>query len=181
MKAIGIALAIVLSVAMIVGIVTSMSVVGTLDGEVSVRKAQEAQVLSNEAAFDKMWKIISQKAQIAKTSRETQIQLVEALVSGRGASFINAVKEQNPDSAFNMEQFTALGNSIEAQREWFFREQQKLIDLTKRQQEMFESTWSGFILGFTAREALPDPTIVSSTKSKQVMETGEDNDVSLEL
>jgi hypothetical protein len=44
MKAIGIALAIVLSVAMIVGIVTSMSVVGTLDGEVSVRKAGECLV-----------------------------------------------------------------------------------------------------------------------------------------
>lgn len=181
MKAVVIAVAIVIGGLGVMGVVAASSIVNVLDGEVKLRNQAEAQLLVNEAAFDKMWKIIAQRAQIAKSSRETQIQLVEALTAGRGASFINAVKEQNPDSAFNMEQFTSLGNSIEAQREGFFREQQKLIDYVKLEQRMFQDTFSGFVLGFTSREPMDDPLVVSSTHSKEVMTTGEDNNTELEL
>jgi len=181
MKAALIAIALVVGGVAIMGTVTAVSVVGVLDGEVNLRKKAEAQLLVNEAAFDKMWKIIAQRTQIAKSTRETQIQLVEALVSGRGASFINALKEDNPQSAFDMEQFTALGNSIEAQREGFFREQQKLIDYVKLEQAMFENTWSGLVLGFTNREALDDPLVISSTHAKEVMESGQDDQTALEL
>jgi len=152
-----------------------------LDSEATIKKQISAQVLVNEANFDKMWKVIEQRTNVTKASRDTQIKLVETLVQGRGGSFIKLIQESNPSAAFDQSQFTDLANSIEAQREGFLREQQKLIDLSRRQQTMFQTVWSGYVLSMGGRSAVDDPTIVSSAKTKEIMKSGREDVVDLDL
>lgn len=181
MKSVLVATALVAVMVVVSAIIITVSYVSIVDNEASVRNQAVAQVQVVEAELDKMWKVIQQRTQVTKASRDTQLQLVEALIQGRSASFIKIIHEQNPDSAFSQEQFTALGNTIEAQRESFLGEQKKMIDYYRKHNTMFEKTVSGFVLSVADRTPIGEPLVISSQVTKQIMQSGEDNEVELTL
>lgn len=154
-------------------------VIGTLNKEAQSRNKVIAQTKVVEAHFDKMWKIIAQTTQVTKMRKDQQKELVEALVSGRQSSFIKIITESNPEAAFSGEMFVKLSNSIEGQREGFFREQQEMIDIGRENHLMFDTVPDGLILSFLGREKVELPPVISSTKSKEVIESGLDDDISL--
>jgi hypothetical protein len=162
-------------------IVASMTCMSILDREATVKNMAISQVQVVEAEFDKMWKVIEQKTQVTKASKEQQKALVDSLVQGRSGSFIKLIHESNPESAFSQEQFTSLSNSIEAQRESFLAEQVKMIDFYRQHDTMFDTVTSGFVLNFANRDKLDPIVVISSDKTKMVMSSGEDNDVNLSL
>lgn len=156
-------------------------VLGTLNTEAQSRNRVVAQVSVREAHFDKMWKVISQGTQITKASADLQRDLVKTLVEGRSASFIKLVNEQNPSVAFSLDQFTSLRNSVEGQREGFFREQEELIDMGRENHLLFDSQPSGLVLSTFGRERVKLPPVISSSLTKEVVESGKDDNVKLEF
>lgn len=156
-------------------------VITTLNTEASLRQQVIAQQKKNEANYDKMWKIIAQTTQITKASSDLQKELIETLVKGRGDSFIKLVHEANPESGFDRSQFSSLSNTIEAQREGFFREQSKLIDFDREHRTRFEYAFSGTVLSMFGRTKLEEPKIIASDKTSEVFSSAKDNSVELEL
>jgi len=157
------------------------SVISTLNSEAGLRQQVLAQYKVNEANFDKMWKIIAQSTQITKASSDLQKELVESLIKGRGDSFIKIVHESNPESGFSREQFTSLNNIVEAQREGFFREQSKLIDIDREHRTKFQYAWSGFVLNFAGRAPLDEVKPITSEQTEEVFTSGKDNEIELGL
>jgi hypothetical protein len=178
MKEVIIASIIGLGVALLLGV---LLVFGTLNSEASSRNQTLAQVSVVELRFDTMWKIIQQRTQVTKASADFQKELVKSLVEGRAASFIKIVNESNPPSAFTTEQFTSLGNALEGQRETFFREQKKMVDLGRENHLLFDSVPSGIILSVFGRQKVVLPELITSTATKEAVKSGKEDNVKLEL
>jgi hypothetical protein len=181
MRYIGIGCVVVIVVCLLIGGCSGISVISTMNKDATLKNRVSAQVEVRNAHFDKMFKVIANRTQIAKASSEVQVQLVDALVKGRSATFIKIVQEQNPDKAFDRAQFTELANSVEAQREDFFREQKQLIDLVREHHILHDSFPGGLVLGFLGRSKVDKPLIITSERAEEAAATGKDNEVDLDL
>ena len=136
--------------------------------EISIRSHITAQKQVVEAYYDKLWKVISQKAQVAEKYKDAFKETYQALIEGRygnekGGSLMRFISESNP--AFDVSLYKDLQQSIEAERAGFFMEQKRLIDLSNIRKSF---PYSVFIGG---RADIPI-TIVSSSATKKVIETG---------
>jgi len=145
--------------------------------EVAVRNQTEAQQETCKAFFDKVWKIIKQQAQVAEKHKDAFKEIYGDVMKGRygnarGGALLSFVKEHNPQ--FDSTLFTKLATSIEAQREGFFREQKKLIDLKRRHDNLREQIPSGWFVGGRAEIEI---VVITSGKTEKTYETGEENDV----
>ena len=156
-------------------------VVGSLNQEVTLRNSVKAQSDVQQAAYDKLWRKIAQETQITKASTATQEKLIESLVSGRQASFIKFVQEQNPTTIFNQEQFNRLSNTVASERDGLFREQKVLVSKVQIYNNLMESTIAGTVLAMAGRHKMEEPKLITSEKAAQASATGRDEDVKLEL
>jgi hypothetical protein len=155
--------------------------VGTNAGnrEVKLRSQITAQKQICEAYYDKLWKVIAQKVQVAEQYKTAFKEIYPSLIEGRYgnektgtlAKFIN---ESNPN--FDISLYKDLMNSIEAERAGFFMEQKKLIDLNNEHRIVRKTFPSNIFVG-----GRPDIeiVIVSSDATKKAMETGKENDIDL--
>ncbi len=145
--------------------------------EVRIRSKITAQKQVCEAFYDKLWKVISQKAQVAEKYKDAFKETYTALIEGRygdekGGSLMRFITESNPN--FDVSLYKDLQQSIEAERAGFFAEQKVLIDLSN-EHRILKRTWpSSMFVG--GRPDIPI-TVVSSDATKKVMETGEENNV----
>lgn len=149
------------------------------NAEVSLRNQFNAQQKNNESSFDKTWKTIQQQAGVAseerETFKETYTDIMDATegVAGRGmlASFFQQAKiDISPDL------FRKLMTTIEAQRESFHRDQQKLLEIKKDHDNVLSRFPSSMFVG--GRDPL-EANIVTSSKTSEAFDSGEDNDVDL--
>lgn len=159
---------------MIVGLYVSAN-----NTEVSLRNRFKNQQKSNESSFDKTWKTIQQEAGIAETERETfksafvEIMQAQKGVAGNGAlaSFFSQAKV-----SITPKLFLKLMTTVEAQRESFHRDQQKLLEIVRLHDDVRTKLPSSFFVG--GREAL-EAKIITSAKTDAVFSSGQDNDVEL--
>lgn len=130
--------------------------------------------------YDAMWKIIQQQASVTSEYEESfkniYIELINGRYSngdGRGA-LMSWIQEDNP--TFSPELFTKLMNTIESQRIDFATRQKELIAIGEdynKERVTFPGSW------FIGDRPRMDVTIVTSTKTEKVYETGIDDDVDL--
>lgn len=146
--------------------------------EVSLRKQAEAQRDKVEGVHDAMWKIISQKAQVSQEYREGFDSIYTHIISGRysqgDGTLMKWIKEANPN--FDSSLYKDVMDAIEVQRTQFKHAQERMIDI-KRQHSTLCSTYPG--RWFITNQSEIEYTVVSSSQSKQVMETGVDDNVKL--
>ena len=146
--------------------------------EVSLRNAAEAQRGNIENIFDKTWKVIQQKAQVTDEYKNAFKEIYPALMEGRyskgDGSLMKWVQESNPD--FDASLYKDLMNSIEVERTAFSHQQKYMLDIIREHNVLLQSIPSKWFVSNT----LPiQYTVISSSKSKAVMVSGEDNDVDL--
>jgi hypothetical protein len=116
------------------GLITALTYVSSSNSEISLKNHIEAQQKVCEAFYDKLWKIISQKAQVADQYKNAFKEIYPALIEGRygnekGGTLMKWIQESNP--TFDVSLYKDLMSSIEAERTGFFMEQKKLIDLDR--------------------------------------------------
>ena len=169
--------------------------VGVSNDEKQIVNRMDAQKEVVDLYFDKMWKILKQKAGVAEASKEAFKDIYVGIMEGRysgdtgpvegetsgmlglptgGASLMKWVQEQNPD--FDQSVFTDLQNSIETERNGFFVEQKKLTDMNRQHQDMKDLFPKSIIC---KKRADYDYIPITSTKTKEVSETGNEDDVEL--
>lgn len=164
--------------------VVSVVVIGFLmyasysNAEVRLRNQIAAQQRKNEAVFDNTWKIIQQQAGVADhhkdAFREIYAGLMDARYSQSGGEAMRWIQEANPQ--FDSSLFSKLMTSIEAQRTIFTREQSVLLDLKREHDNLLQTIPSSIFVG--GRQAI-DVVIVTSARTSQSFESGQDNDVDL--
>ena len=146
--------------------------------EVALRKQAEAQRDKVEGVHDAMWKIISQKAQVSQEYREGFDSIYTHIISGRysqgDGTLMKWIKEANPN--FDSSLYKDVMDAIEVQRTQFKHAQERMIDI-KRQHSTLCNTYPG--RWFITNQSEIEYTVVSSSQSKQVMETGVDDNVKL--
>ena len=169
-----------LALIIVLGIGTVVSCYfGYNNKEIALRTQAEAQRGKVEGVHDKMWKVLQQKAQVSNEYKDAFAEIYPAIMEGRysgngDGSLMKWVTEQNPN--FDTSLYKDLMQSIEVLRTEFQKNQERMLDLI-REHTTLCTTYPG--CWFVKNTTTIEYTIVSSSKSKMVMETGLDDDVKL--
>jgi Tfp pilus assembly protein PilO len=173
---------IVLSVVVFIILVTGgwfgMSYVSFNNQEIELRNLAKAQQENNKTVYDKVWKVIKQKAGVTDKYANDFKEAYGGLMTARYGDGKNPmwswVKEHNPNLDVSM--YKDLSRSIEALRNEFQQVQKRLIDIKREHDNLRQKIPSSWFVG--GREELV-LDIVTSKQTKQVFKTGEENDVDL--
>jgi hypothetical protein len=162
----------------ILGIGIAIWAIGVSNNEKQLVNKMDAQKEVIGLFYDKMWKILQQKAGVAAAAKdafkEIYIPLIEGRYSKGDGSLMKWITEQNP--TFDMSLYKDVQNSIESERNGFFVEQKKLTDMNKQHEDMRDLFPKSIICG--GRPAY-DYKPITSAQTKEVQATGEENDVKL--
>ena len=147
--------------------------------EITLRTQAEAQRGKIEGMHDKMWKVIQQKAQVSSEYKNAFSEIYPAIMEGRysgenDGSLMKWVTEQNPN--FDTSLYKDLMQSIEVLRTEFQKNQERILDII-REHSTLCNTYPG--KWFINNSSTIEYIIVSSTKSKIVMDTGIDDDINI--
>ena len=146
--------------------------------EVTLRKQSDAQRGNIEAVYDQMWKIISQKAQVSNEYKNVFKEIYPALIEGRyskgDGTLMKWIQESNP--SFDVSLYKDLMNSIEIERNNFTKQQNRMLDIIREHETLCNTIPAKW---FISNKSSIEYTVISSTKSKEVMESGVDDDVKL--
>lgn len=144
--------------------------------EVALRKEAEAQNKNIAGIHDAVWKIIKEKAGVAEKYRETFEKVYPEMIAGRyandTASSMKWIQESNPD--FDTRLYMDLMQAIEAQRLYFQRSQQRMLDILRERDTLLNSMPAKF---FITNKQTIDYTVIASDRTNDVMKTRVDNDV----
>ena len=178
---------ITIGVIVLIGIIGISMYINKSNQEIDLRERVDAQQQTSEANFDKMYKTITQLAEIpqqfAKESKESFKEIYPALMEGRyqndrGGALMSWVSEHNPtyDMAAVGKLYENLANAIEANRAEFFVEQKKLIDLQREHSALLKK-WPGswFLSGRDEIEIV----VITSANTEKVYTDGQENDINL--
>lgn len=153
--------------------------IDTDNKEVELASAIKAKVTDQEATFDKMFKVLQQKAGVADEYKKAFGDIYPKLIEGRysqgDGSLMKWIVESNPQ--FDISLYKNLMESIEIERNSFLTTQRQLIDL-KREHDNLRLKWPSkwFINDGVVEIQIK---IISSTKAKKAIETGKDDDIEL--
>jgi len=143
--------------------------------EVAIAKTKACKV-----DYDAMWKIIQQQAGVTDQYKESFKEIYTELIDGRYSTndgkgaLMSWIQEDNP--TFDPGLFDKLMNTIESQRTDFSTRQKELIAIGEdynKERVTFPGSW------FIGNRPRMEVTIITSTKTEKVYDTGIDDDVEL--
>lgn len=144
--------------------------------EISLRNEAEAQRGKIEGVHDKMWKTIAQQAQISDKYAQSFDSIYTHIMSERydanDGLLMKWITEANPQ--FDSSLYKNIMESVEVLRSEFQKSQERMLDIVREHKDLcarYPGRW------FISNTSDIEYTVVSSSKSKAVMETGIDNDV----
>ena len=153
--------------------------------EIDLRNTFDQKIEERTSFYDKMYKVIAQKSQIAVKNDESFRQNINIIMEGRKDApqvFMKWITESNPNANYSEVSalYKDLSRSVEAQREGFFNEEKVIQDVVKQHKNHIQKFPNSFYNIFMGRQALVYKPI-TSTRTDEVMKTGKDDNVSLEL
>jgi hypothetical protein len=160
---------------------TIMGVISTSNREVDLRNRFKQKMDERTAFYDKMWKTISQKSQVALRNDSSFAKNVNAIMSGRKDAqgiFMKWVQESNPNANYEAVSslYADLSRSIEGQRDGFFMEEKMIQSIVLEHDNIMSKFPSGWILtSFMGRTKLTYKPITSD-RTDGVIQSGKDNE-----
>lgn len=146
--------------------------------EVSLRTEAAAQIKKVEGAHDKMWKIIQQKAGVTSQYAEKFDSIYTHIISGRydagDGSLMKWIQEANPQ--FDSSLYADLSESIEVYRTEFQHSQDRVVDIIREHETLCKTYPAKWFISDTRPI---EYEVISSTRSKNVMETRLDDETEL--
>jgi hypothetical protein len=174
-----------LGLAVILAIVVFSSFVSFSNTEIDLRTAFEQKIDERTTFYDKMYKVISQQTQIAVKNDESFRQNINIIMEGRKDAegvFMKWIKEVNPNAEYAEVSalYKDLSRSVEAQREGFFNQEKVLQDIVRQHKLHIQKFPNTIYNAFMGRQPLEYKPIQSSL-TEEVMRTGKDDNVKLDL
>ena len=172
---------IIMGIVIFSGTLLTSMLISTNNEEVVVRTKFEQKLNERKAFYDKMWKTLSQKGQIALKNDSSFQKNVIIIMQGRKDSpsvFMKWITETNPNA--NYEQvaklYESLSQSVEAQRDGFFETEKILADIKRTHDNLLRTFPSNIFFSILGRQQLAYEPI-SSERTDNVFLTGKDNDI----
>ena len=165
---------ILLIVLAVIAVILLIMYFGYNNREVALRKEAEAQEKNIAGIHDAMWKIIKEKAGVAENYRETFEKVYPELISGRYASDGSSMKwiqESNPD--FDTSLYKDLMLAIEAQRIYFQKAQQRMLDIIRERETLINAMPAKF---FITNKKTIEYIVIASDITNRVMQSRIDNE-----
>lgn len=164
---------------LILGIWLFSSYVSFSNQEKRLRNQFNQKTTERTAFYDKMWKTLNQKGQIALRNDSSFRKNIDIIMNnrkdGEGIMF-KWITESNPNA--NYQEVSALykdlSRSVEAEREGFFN-QEKVMQAIKQEHDNLLDLFPGSLFLFNREKLIYKP--ITSDRTDRVMETGKDNDV----
>jgi hypothetical protein len=180
--------AVVLGIVLFFSAVIFGSYINITNTEVQMRKRVEAQQDVTRANFDKMFKVIAQTAQVPEQlmqkSKEAFKEIYTPLMEGRysnerGGALMSWIQESNPQFDLNAiaPLYEKLQIAIEANREAYFLEQKKLIDMHREHSTYISMFWQKMFLPASIQPV--DIIIITSSNTEKVYETGKEDEINI--
>jgi hypothetical protein len=149
--------------------------------DIDLRTRGQAQGKVCEAYYDKLWKIIQQKAQVATSYRDDFKSIYPQLIQGRygnekGGPLFKFIQESNPN--FDITLYRELSQAIESERTGYFHEQEMLIDIKREHDAYIKKAPARWFIGDTSVLKI---TIITSTQTDSVYKTGKEDNIDLNL
>lgn len=167
----------VIIVLLVVALCIGGWIMGIYNTEVKLRNVYEAKHKTIETAHDTMWKSVSQKYKISKDYENTFLNGLRAVATGReGGSVFKSNNESSSQLGLSTDVFNQMMATIEGQRAMLKREQDTMVDMYRQHKNHCEVFPNSLLIG---NRVLPEPQIISSTRTKDAFETGVDNDISM--
>lgn len=159
------------------------------DKEVVLREQVSAQQDVCRANFDKMFKTITQVAQVPEQfmeqSKEAFTEIYPALMEGRygnerGGALMSWVAESNPqfDMATAGRLYENIQRAIETNRQEFFVQQTKLREYKRAHTTFISTFWNRNVFGLYGRGEV-EIVLIDSETTDNVYRTGQENDIDL--
>lgn len=143
-----------------------------------LRNQSDAQIGKIEGVYDKMWKVIQQKASVTDQYKNAFKEIYPELISGRygndGDSFMKWIQEDNPN--FDVSLYKDLMSSIEVLRAEFQHSQEKELDIIREHKNLCQKVPSSW---FIKNKNEIKYTIISSTYTKEIIQTGLEDNIDL--
>ncbi|HYE67705.1 MAG TPA: hypothetical protein VEA58_03785 [Anaerovoracaceae bacterium] len=158
----------------------SIGVIGTWiysgNEEVKKRTMIAGQQKNCMVIFDRMWKIIRDKAGVSDQYKESFKDIYTQIMSERygenkDGTLMKWITESNPN--FDVSLYKDLSASIESERTSYSVEQKKLVDM-QTEHTRFKQTFPYSI--FIGSRPDVDIKLVTSAKTEKAYETGQDNE-----
>ena len=180
-KTILIVAALVFALLLVVAGSTAVYTIGVRNEAVELETQFSAQVEANKSTYDKMWKIIQQKAGVSQQYASDFKANFSAIMTGRYGNPDNRekslmlwIKEKNPE--FSIDLYKDLNRSVEALRTEFDLSQKKMIDI-KRVHDNLRLKFPSSLAMFGKSEL--QLKMVTSDRTDKAFETGKDDNVDL--
>jgi uncharacterized protein YdiU (UPF0061 family) len=143
---------------------------------VQLNNLASAQEKANEIIFDSVWKIISQKAQIADKYKDSFNKIYADLMAGRygndNGQLMKWVQESNPQ--FDSSVFKSIMDTVQGKREEFASVQIKLRDIKRESDNLRQMFPSSLFVGGKPELKVK---IVTSEKTDSVFNAGKEDDI----
>jgi hypothetical protein len=149
--------------------------------EVDLRTTFEMEMKNRTALYDKMWKVISQKAQVTKAYDSSFLRIVQEAMDPRkdGANILMKwVQESNPtlQAGTVQELYKDLSRTIEAERNSFFERETTLSSIQQQHSKFLRRFPNNLYNVFLGRKELEYKPITSG-RTDDVIRTGKDDNV----
>lgn len=146
--------------------------IGVSNSERTLRNKIEAQQEDTEIFYTKLWEILKLKAGVTEEYAEQFKEIQFGIMEGRystGGEMMKWIQEANPE--FDASLYKDLMNSIEGERNGFFIEQKKLIDMQKQHKDMLVTFPKKLIL---KNREIVEITVLKNAATQKAFETGTD-------
>jgi len=173
----------VLGLLLVLIISLASSFISFSNHEVDLRNRFKQKSDERTAFYDKMWKTLAQKSQIALKNDSSFARNVNAIMVGRKDApqlFMKWVTESNPNA--NYDQVSALygdlSRSVEGERDGFFMEEKSIQGIVLEHSNLIQKFPGTFYNSFLHRQPLNYKPITSD-RTDDAVKTGKDNNVKL--
>lgn len=175
-------LAVIASFALLVGI-TASGFISFSNSEITLRNQFKQKYDERTAFYDKMWKTLSQKSQIALKNDSSFRQNVDIIMAGRKDApqvFFKWITESNPNANYSEVSalYKDLSRAVEAQREGFFVQEKYMQDIQMQHSNLIQKFPGSLYNAFMGRQLLAYKAI-TSTITDEVIKAGKDDNVKI--
>ena len=157
----------------VIGGAVALWAIGVSNSERTLRNKIEAQQESCEAFYTKLWEVLKTKAGVAdeyaEQFKEIQVQVMEGRYS-TGGEMMKWIQEAGVE--LSPELYADVMNSIQGERDGFFIEQKKLIDMQNQHKDMLVVFPKKVVL---KNREIAEITVLKNVATQNAYETGTDS------
>lgn len=172
-----------IGVAILLAIFVLSGFIGFSNDEIDLKNRFSQKMKERTAFYDKMWKTISQNAQITVRADSSFAKNVNAIMAGRkdaSGIFMKWVQETNPNANYESiaKMYQNLCNVVESQRDGFFIEEKVIQGIVYEHDNLIQK-FPGSLYNVFLHRQLLNYKPITSDRTDDVMQSGKDNDVSV--